>query len=106
MKTPEEIKKGLSVCSIAETVAEDEDCKGCPYYIEGQILCGINTMLGDSLSYIDQLEERIDLMLIQMRGDCGCCKHKEEKGEPCVSCSINGDRPNWEYEGLPEVKSK
>lgn len=62
MKTPEEIKKGLDVCSRSDAIAEHDECEGCPYYNnEDQIQCGINTMMKDSLFYIDQLEERINL---------------------------------------------
>lgn len=104
MKTPDEIKKGLSVCSNAEAVAEQEECEGCPYYVEGQIMCGINAMLKDSLDYIEKMEERVSLMLIQMHGDCGCCKHRDERGAICADCLQDSRRPKWEYEGLPEVK--
>lgn len=105
MKTPEEIKKGLSVCSNADAVNEPGECEGCPYLIEGQILCGINTMMKDSIDYIEQLEERINLMLIQMRGDCGCCAYKGRPSykSPCTECLCGENRPMWEYEGLPEL---
>lgn len=61
-------------------------------------------MTGDALAYIEQLEERIDLMMIQMRGDCGCCKHRNAKEEPCRSCLNEEDSPYWQYEGLPVIK--
>ena len=94
MKTPEEIRLGLKQCYTIGS------CNECPYEKYGACT---DILSRDALAYIEQLEERIDLMMIQMHGDCGCCKHKAEKGEPCISCSINGDRPNWEYEGLPEI---
>ena len=74
MRTPEEIKKALEVCTRDgnEKLAE---CEGCPYYVENHFLCGIAVMMKDTLAYIAQLEETIMLMKIQMRGDCGCCKH-------------------------------
>lgn len=68
-----------------------------------------------ALAYIQQLEERIMGMKIQMHGDCGVCKHRHyaqvrQDGPhfegPCHSCIQKETRPNWEYEGLPEVKSK
>ena len=97
MKTQDEIKNTLKLCytGICDTLAYR-----CPYWHEGNCT---DIIMSDSLAYIEQLEERISLMKIQMRGDCGCCKHKAENGEPCISCSIDGDRPNWEYEGLPEI---
>lgn len=182
MKTPEEIKKGLEVC-IRELDDEHEECEGCPYYIENNILCGIVNMQKDTLAYIEQLEgalnrmgefgklfmdyegcprgamgraampieeevlamkpitdvdggrwvpvnadalhelvekykqmeEAIPLMKIQMHGDCGCCKHRSgcringrdiTMSKTCYDCMQKETRPNWEYEGLPEVKSK
>ena len=62
-----------------------------------------------------QLEERIQLMLIQMKGDCGVCKHrtderKVEDGQlgcrlspACYECLKKDGRSMWEYEGLPEL---
>lgn len=67
-----------------------------------------------------QLEEQIALMQVQMHGDCSVCKHRSEqeavfrkaakRGEfaftqRCEDCIKNG-KSAWEYEGLPEVKSK
>lgn len=50
MKTPDEIKKGLEVCSIA---LETYDCPNCPYYkISG---CG-DKVMADGLVLIQQLE--------------------------------------------------
>jgi hypothetical protein len=63
-------------------------------------------MKQDARAYINELEERISLMKIQMRGDCGCCKYKAEEDEPCVSCVMNESKPAWEYEGLPELPQK
>lgn len=59
MKTPEEIKKGLSICIWKENEALDKCENGCPYYIENNFLCGITNMMKDSLTYIEQLEERV-----------------------------------------------
>ena len=101
MKKPDDIKEALRKCIGWNSGYRCGECR----YWNGSAMCKPE-LCNDAIAYIEQLEERIILMLIQMRGDCGCCKHKEEKGEPCISCSINGDRPNWEYEGLPEVKSK
>lgn len=101
MKTPEEIKKikeGLKSCSSDECHGEHGDC---PY--KNNVFC-MMTMAGEAMAYIEQLEEHIDLMLIQMRGDCGCCKHRNAKEEPCRSCLNEEDSPYWQYEGLPVIK--
>lgn len=62
-------------------------------------------MKKDALAYIEQLEERIDLMMIQMRGDCGVCKHRNESAfqSTCSECTETEDNDLWEYEGLPEI---
>lgn len=91
MKTPEEIKKGLERCRLEASCGN-----GCPYHHEG---CG-DAMRSDALAYIGQLEERIALMMIQMKGDCGVCKHRGDN--LCNECLAKYDRPLWEYEGLPE----
>lgn len=49
---------------------------------------------------IQQLEGQIDLMKIQMQGDCGVCKHWN--GEKCDECLTKTGHPHWEYEGLPK----
>lgn len=101
-KTPEEIKKGLERCK--------DDCCICDEceFSDGNVKKW-RSLMGDALSYIDQLEERIDLMLIQMRGDCGVCKYRYnpaiKNDDPCTSCLPFPDKPKWEYEGLPEVKN-
>lgn len=62
-----------------------------------------------------QLEEQIMLMKEQMYGDCGVCAHRDnaqitrygpEFSGPCADCIQKESRPNWKYEGLPEVKSR
>lgn len=101
MRSPEEIKKikeGLKCCSSDECHGDHGDC---PY--KNNVLC-MMTMAGEAMAYIEQLEERIDLMMIQMRGDCGCCKHRNAKEEPCRSCLNEEDSPYWQYEGLPVIK--
>lgn len=68
-----------------------------------------------TLAYIEKLEEENMCMKIQMQGDCGICKHRHNAtvrqdgphfSDPCHSCIQKETRPNWEYEGLPEVKSR
>lgn len=47
MKTPDEIKKAVSLCILSE------DCKGCPYYEDAS--CSAMLML-DVFACIEQLE--------------------------------------------------
>lgn len=98
MKTPEETKKGLEACRADECHGHHT---GCPY--DDDFFCMMH-ICGDALAYIEQLEERIDLMMIQMHGDCGCCKHRNAKKESCRSCLNEEDSPYWKYEGLPVIK--
>ena len=105
MKKPNEIKLGLEFCSQDASVVPNgrcpygRNCEEC----DGD---GIQTLKADALAYILQLEERVDLMLIQMQGDCGVCKRRESKDEICAKCLSDHKRPMWEYEGLPEVKKR
>ena len=50
MKTPDEIKKGLSVCATL-----DGDCENCPYDDGKQLTC-VDRSRRDALAYIIQLE--------------------------------------------------
>ena len=106
MKTPEEIKKALELCTRGSNEKLTE-CEGCPYYVDSQFLCSIIAMMKDALTYLHQLEETIMMMKIQMRGDCGCCKHgRDGDMARCNKClTEKGYHPLWEYEGLPEVKA-
>ena len=114
MKTPEELRESLEACFVKKS------CAACHYDkdLESQ-MCLIN-MCKDAKARIEQLEEENMCMKIQMHGDCGVCKHRSEqeavfrkaakKGEfaftqRCEDCIKNG-KSAWEYEGLPEVKSK
>lgn len=95
MKSPEEIKEALKRCHTLGT-----SCKGCAYYEYEE--CEDKHAL-EALAYIQQLEERIDLMMLQMRGDCGVCKNRDlfdGTCEPCQNHPFNY-HPLWEYEGLP-----
>lgn len=97
MKTPEEIKTGLkNMVRRWKGWREENEAN-------------------DALAYINQLEETISLMKIQMHGDCGVCKHREDQrvkadaqfgvrlSPACYECLSKGGRSRWEYEGLPEV---
>lgn len=100
MKTPEEIKKGLRICRSLGMILGG--CGDCPYKgWDGDCECGLED---DALAYIQQLEERIDLMKLQMRGDCGTCRFRLSINGRCHDCMEGGDdpyHPLWEYEGLP-----
>lgn len=110
MKTPEEIKKAAACCFDAES------CIGCPYSKERCI--DITTsieLIEDMRALIEQQEEQIMCMKIQMHGDCGVCKHRHNAqvtpagprfSGPCYTCMQKESRPNWEYEGLPELPKK
>lgn len=95
MMTPEDIKVGLVYCKDADF------CDNCPIYEKREF-----DIIGSALSLIAQLEETISLMKIQMRGDCGCCKHgRDGDMRRCNGCLSSREyHPLWEYEGLPEVE--
>lgn len=109
MKTSEEILSGLEHCY------DYHSCNSCPYNEDG---C-VPALWDDSFAHIRQLEKKvkdaeaaieerdavINLMQIQMEGDCGCCKHKDDRG-PCAQCMGIAYHPDWEYEGLPEIPKK
>lgn len=105
MMTTEEIKVGISNC------INEDFCNGCP--VENK--CKSEYILISALRLIERLEEQICLMKIQMHGDCGVCKHRSgcqingrdiAMSKTCYECMMKESRPNWEYEGLPEVKSR
>lgn len=105
MMTSEEIKAGLAHC-----ITEDF-CQDCPIKHK----CKENYVLIEIQSLIEQLEEQISLMKIQMHGDCGVCKHRSgcqidgmdiAMSKTCYDCMMKESRPNWEYEGLPELPKK
>ena len=102
-KTPEMVKAGMRFC------ASHEFCEGCPLEKD------CYDILADGLAVIEQLEEQIMCMQIQMHGDCGVCAHRDNAqitkhgpdfSGPCAECITKETRPNWKYEGLPEVKSR
>lgn len=101
MKSPEEIKRALEYCNMLTN--RKNICESCPY--NGECTeTGMPDQPGwDALLYIQQLEETIDLMKLQMRGDCGTCKHRDEYKETCRNClyAFDGKKSHWEYEGFP-----
>lgn len=95
MKTPEEIKKELEHSRIETSRAA--------------------AAFTNAIAYIQELEEQVMCMKIQMRGDCGVCKHRSglninawaiTMSKTCEECIMQESRPNWEYEGLPELPKK
>lgn len=98
MNSPEVIKSALCHCS------KNKGCAGCVFDIYDE--CAVTE---NALAYIQKLEERIDLMLIQMRGDCGTCRFRLTTSDICIKCMNAGDdpyHPHWEYEGLPGEDTK
>ena len=107
-KTPQEIKTWMEYCA-------SHQCPGCPY---DKKFCSTNMVIDAGRFLIERLEEQISLMKIQMKGDCGCCKHRNDERKivdgqlgcrlspVCYECLNKDGRPRWEYEGLPEVKSR
>ena len=102
MKTDAEIKLGLHCC------AHPMNCQKCPYNPKDTSIACRDLMERDALALINRLEEEIMLYKIQLRGDCGVCKHAGVHigKEPCETCVLKEDHPAWEYVGLPEVKKK
>lgn len=106
MKTPEELRESLEACFVKKS------CAACHYDPNGTCLVD---MCMDAKALIEQLEEQVMCMKVQMHGDCGVCKHRSgcqingrdiAMSKTCYDCMQKETRPNWEYEGLPEVKSK
>lgn len=104
MKTSEEIVKAVECCFSNRNM-----CNQCPYHELHSFVTDdcIMALKADIVICILQLEEQNSLMKVQMRGDCGVCRHRDSNGEPCASCMMGaGSHPNWEYEGLPELAVK
>lgn len=108
MKTPEEIKKLMDYCY------QSNPCSECSYNKKDFPEC-VRRVYRDAYECIThqekritELEERINLMLIQMRGDCGCCAYKGRPSykSPCTECLCSDNRPKWEYEGFPDEKKE
>ena len=99
MKTPEEIKKALE-CHVTYRKCADE----CPYENSGNLVTHdcIQNMVKDAYAYIQKLEERIDMMMLQIRGDCGVCKNRDLFDGTCEPCQNHPFvyHPLWEYEGF------
>jgi len=107
MRTPEEIKRALEFCNMPTN--RKNICESCPYNGECTETGKPDQPGWDALLYIQKLEERIDLMLIQMRGDCGTCRFRFSTSDICTNCTNSWDgtyHPCWEYEGFPGEDTK
>lgn len=130
MRNPDEIKKGLEMCT------HGADCGHCPYTL---LECSHNQMEKDAVSYIRQLEasnaelltkvkqleanvkyhkDGFDTLLAEceklererdaavdylaIAAECKACKHFSHAAseEPCRSCGVG--RSNWEWCGVKE----
>lgn len=80
MKTPEEIKIALRMCSNWE-----KNCEECPYKPMKRALSCSAEMKRDSLAYIDQLEKRTSLNTLRGGRDAQ---------------NNQGDEPRWNKAGL------
>lgn len=98
--THEEVQKGLECC-----LAPLPKCNDCP--MKPYAKC-THVLKHGALIHMREMEEQIMLFKIQIRGDCGVCKHVGVHigKEPCKSCVLKEDHPAWEYIGFPEVNKK
>lgn len=103
MKTPEEYS-GMTLEEIKDFLTEKERF----VWIRRKKLAVLDYIehllkkVADAEAAIEEQDAVISLMQIQMEGDCGCCKHKNDRG-PCAQCRSIAYHPDWEYEGLPEI---
>ena len=116
MKTDAEIMRALELCTKDECAPDN----ACPYAKNCEECESLQELKNDAIALIGRVKAEISLskeeiarleeenmcLKIQMRGDCGVCKHREVGFgyEPCDSCIEKPDRPAWEYEGLPELR--
>ena len=106
MKSPDEIKKGLEICSCDE---DRDKCVRCPYF-DGTCRNDLNAIEKDALALIQQLEaqnaelikiiEQLQTVGSEMEellwlGGCDTCKYRDVDAwiEPCMSCE---NRDKWE----------
>ena len=108
MKTPEEIKKGLNICSNSSR------CSGCPYqvYVDGSFGCeeqGCDDgLLPDAFAYIQQLEAERDAAVALIPRACAYCKwygtkhggfHPDCKN-PNGCRNVSGINTGWQWRGV------
>jgi hypothetical protein len=112
MKPPDEVKKGLQLCSNGNM----RECMQCPYPIGFECF---EQPMKDALAYIQQLESRLAqvererdaaVKVMRLVRLCENCKHCDKPCEsyPCSSCAMDRERskPNWEWRGVCPENSK
>jgi hypothetical protein len=62
--TDEQIIKGLECC---EFDINDKPCEKCPYYAYLKTIDCISFMASDALSLIERLQERIDVLTVDIQ---------------------------------------
>ena len=115
MKTPDEIKKALRICS-GKLLDYCDACNYCNWSSD----CACNSrMCADALDYIQQLEKEHDALLADLRDadmlECAHCAHYVHVGAQCEgegdclecdykNCACNGcwGNSNWEWRGVQE----
>lgn len=115
--TPDEIKKGLEVCSNhSETVGA---CKQCPYI---NVDDGCYKVMRDAFDYIESLEsdvKQLNQQLAQVEMEkkaaihdcamfpCRTCTDREN-GDLCVTCCTKNSsyRSHYEWRGVCEENIK
>lgn len=115
MKTPNEIKKGLTACaviSIRDIYGNEytqNKCNWCPYKPDGTNC--VSHMSLEALDLIRQLEAERDALLNETKGFCASCAFKEDchKRDKVISTHWKprllhlGDCKHWKWRG-PEVE--
>lgn len=102
MKTPDEIKTGLSYhgWTLCDNDCPYSDWKGTGYDCSNQLCM-------DSHTYIEQLERERDAAVadLKLARNCRTCKNfaKEPGEKPCSNCGIAGR--NYEWRGVKEEKT-
>ena len=114
MKTPEDIKKGLELCSADYG---NLNCNKCTYESDPYSASCITELEKDALAYIQQLERERDAAVAQLKEvdvssyfECAHCKHEElcdspvwpcndcdNEECPCHTCS---EGSNWQWRGV------
>lgn len=104
-RTPEETKKGLSLC-----YADVCDCSECPYFNMED--CD-KKLASDVLMLFQQLERERDAAVERLRGWCEVCVHWENEDSIafCDGCTHNypfehetNFTDRWQWRGVQEVE--
>lgn len=99
MRTPEEIKAWFRNPAELSLIGAAKKSATLGYIEQ------LEKKVAVAQACINELETNINLMKIQMMGDCGVCKYKNNPAV-CPYCMSKKDRPCWEYEGLPDLPKK